>query len=164
MRSSRLLVPGSSSSSSSSSGSGSGVPPRIAPSVTCIAVHENCSLAAVGLSNNCVLLLRGDVTRDRGTKQKVLLDGSSSSITSLPKNSSGSSGTSLLRRDDSSPSVSGLAFKSASRISWLYVATTEKIIAFNVSIRDKESCLQLDNIGCPEGIPVLQWIFRPSSV
>ena len=110
--------------------------------VNCLAVHDNLNLAAVGFSNNCLLLLRGDITRDRGTKQKLLLEGSST----LQGSRGGSS-----RESDNKSGISGISFKSSSRISWLYVATTDRIMVFNVSTRDKEIATQLDNIGCPSG-------------
>jgi hypothetical protein len=104
-------------------------------------VHENLNLAAVGFSKYCLILLRGDIIRDRGTKQKVLLESSSQqgARTQKPTESS------------SNPSISGLSFKSSSRTSWLYVATTDQILVFNLSGRDKEVATQLDNIGCPIG-------------
>ena len=44
--------------------------------ITCLAVDDKLNMAAIGFSNHCLLLLRGDITRDRGTKQKILLDAS----------------------------------------------------------------------------------------
>lgn len=125
VRSTRLTLPSSISSAIS----------------TCLAVHENLNLAAVGFSKYCLILLRGDIIRDRGTKQKVLLESSSQqgARTQKPTESS------------SNPSISGLSFKSSSRTSWLYVATTDQILVFNLSGRDKEVATQLDNIGCPIG-------------
>ena len=40
--------------------------------ITCLAVDDKLNMAAIGFSNHCLLLLRGDITRDRGTKQKIL--------------------------------------------------------------------------------------------
>ena len=112
---------------------------------TCLAVHDNLTVAAVGFSNHCLLLLRGDITRDRGTKQKILLE----SLQGQQRNNIQNSSVSK-----TSPSISGLSFKSSSRVSWLYVATTDQILVFNLSAKDKESANQLDNIGCPTGLSV----------
>ena len=49
------------------------IPPMANTISTCLAVQENLNVAAVGFSNHCLILLRGDITRDRGTKQKMLL-------------------------------------------------------------------------------------------
>ena len=109
---------------------------------TCLAVHDNLNLAAVGFSNHCLLLLRGDITRDRGTKQKVLLEASQHVLGVRTANSNVAG---------KSPCISGISFKSSSRTSWLYVATTDQILVFNLSARDREVATELDNIGCPTG-------------
>ncbi|KAJ3078590.1 Vacuolar protein sorting-associated protein 11 [Quaeritorhiza haematococci] len=44
--------------------------------VTSVAVLENMSQIAVGLENGVVILVRGDISRDRFTKQKVIHEGS----------------------------------------------------------------------------------------
>lgn len=44
--------------------------------VSSLAVLENLSQLAVGLANGSVILMRGDVSRDRAIKQKVLYKGS----------------------------------------------------------------------------------------
>lgn len=46
--------------------------------MTCFAVLENMTQFAIGFENGVVLLLRGDVSRDRFTKQKIIHEGSSS--------------------------------------------------------------------------------------
>ena len=108
--------------------------------ITCLAVDEKLNMAAIGFSNHCLLLLRGDITRDRGTKQKILLDASK------PPSKTQSHDT-----DISKSSISGVSFKSSSRTSWLYVATTDEILLFDLSVRDRELLKRLDNIGCPKG-------------
>jgi vacuolar protein sorting-associated protein 11 len=44
--------------------------------VTSLAVLENMSQIAVGLENGVVLLIRGDISRDRFTKTRVVHEGS----------------------------------------------------------------------------------------
>jgi hypothetical protein len=44
--------------------------------VTAFAVLENMSQIAVGLENGIVLLIRGDISRDRTIKTKVIHEGS----------------------------------------------------------------------------------------
>ena len=121
------------------------VPPSSSTISTCLAVQENLNIAAVGFSNHCLIILRGDITRDRGTKQKMLL---------RPSNSPSSSRTYAppCTPDSHSSSISGLSFKSSGRTSWLYVATTNQILVFNLTGNNKESATQLDNIGCPIGM------------
>ena len=48
---------------------------RIFP-VTALAILESMAQLAVGFENGIVILIRGDITRDRLTKQKVILEGS----------------------------------------------------------------------------------------
>lgn len=59
-----------------------------------------------------ILFFRGDVTRDRSSKQKVLK--TSSSI------------------------ITGLAFKTTSTTIFLFVATDSSVIVYNISQKDKE--------------------------
>ena len=90
-----------------------------------LAVDDDLNLLAVGLDNGTLILIRGDLRRDRGTKQKVLLSsGSGSGI-----------------------GISGLAFRGSK----LYVATSNEVLYFNVSNKDKETCASLDDIGCDAG-------------
>ena len=94
-----------------------------------MAVDDDLNLVAVGFDNGTLQLLRGDLRRDRGAKQKTLLTGGSSGLSG------------------STVGVSGLAF----RASKLYVATSTEVLLFNVATKDKESCIRLDDIGCETG-------------
>ena len=96
---------------------------------TALAVDDDLNLVAVGFDNGTLILLRGDLRRDRGAKQKTLLTGGSSGISG------------------SIVGVSGLAF----RASKLYAATSTEVLLFNVKDKDKESCHRLDDIGCELG-------------
>ena len=96
---------------------------------TALAVDDDLNLVAVGFDNGTLILLRGDLRRDRGAKQKTLLTGGSS----------GFSGAIV--------GVSGLAFRSSK----LYVATSTEVLLFNIANKDKETCIRLDDIGCDTG-------------
>ena len=94
---------------------------------TALALDENQNLVAVGFANGTLILIRGDLRRDRGAKQRALLSGKNLQV-----------------------SISGLAFRSAK----LYVTTTEEVFLFNVSVKDRETCTRLDDIGCQVGLAV----------
>ena len=94
-----------------------------------LAVDCGSGLVAVGLTNGTLLLIRGDLRRDRGVKQKALLSSDG-------------------RADRCS--VSGLAFRGHK----LYVATTKEMLLFDIKIKDRETCTQLDNIGAPVGLTI----------
>ncbi|CAB3388099.1 Hypothetical predicted protein [Cloeon dipterum] len=89
--------------------------------VTALAVHQN-QLVAVGHSDGTILLQRGDVGRERATKQVVLRD--------------------------SSDSISGLAFRITARAMFLFVATTAGSFLYNITTKDKEFKQNLDSLGC----------------
>ena len=89
---------------------------------SCIAVDEVQNLIAIGYTSGTLILIRGDLKRDYRQKQRVLL-------------TSGSS-------------ISGMTF----RASKLYVATTDEVMFFNVAVKDKETLVRLDDIGCPAGL------------
>jgi hypothetical protein len=41
---------------------------------TTIAVSESLNLLSIGFNNGAILLLRGDITKDRGTKMKLIIE------------------------------------------------------------------------------------------
>jgi hypothetical protein len=59
-----------------------------------------------------VCLFVGDVMRERTNKQKVLKDGSSS--------------------------ITGLAFRTTAKLTYLFVATMNNVYLYNISLKDKE--------------------------
>lgn len=59
----------------------------------------------------CVFVL-GDVTRERTNKQKVLKDGNSS--------------------------ITGLAFRTTAKLTYLFVATMNNVYLYNITMKDKE--------------------------
>ena len=44
-----------------------------------------------------------------------------------------------------------MIFLQASKVSWLYVATTSKVFLIDVTYKDKEVKTELDNLGCSKG-------------
>jgi len=89
-----------------------------------LAVSENLQLLAVGYDEGSLVLHRGEVTKERGSRSKQLLEGGQGQVT-------------------------GLAFKVLDTGLFLYVATTRDILLFNVTTRDKEVKSNLDTLGCP---------------
>jgi hypothetical protein len=59
-----------------------------------------------------VCLFSGDITRERTNKQKVLKDGNSS--------------------------ITGLAFRTTAKLTYLFVATMNSVYLYNVTVKDKE--------------------------
>lgn len=68
-----------------------------------------------------LILYRGDITRDRSSRMKVLKDGNSP--------------------------ITGLSFKSTANNTILFVATTTSIFLYNITHKDKENKITLDNAG-----------------
>ncbi|XP_071442647.1 vacuolar protein sorting-associated protein 11 homolog isoform X2 [Hetaerina americana] len=105
---------------------------------TTLCAHSNLELMAIGFSDSTVILYRGDITRDRSVKQKILrskdvvLGGTSDAIT-------------------------GLAFKSSHGVknTFLFVATGSGVFIYNISIKDKEHKVVLDIEGCERLCSVL---------
>ncbi|XP_034252535.1 vacuolar protein sorting-associated protein 11 homolog [Thrips palmi] len=91
--------------------------------VSVLSVHENLNLMAVGFTDGSILLYRGDIARDRLSKQKLLRDGGMQPVT-------------------------GMAFRSTAKQTFLFVATTSSIFSYNVTLKDKEEKIDLDKEGC----------------
>lgn len=105
------------------------LPGNRAVQVTALCVHENAQLMVVGFIDGSLVLYRGDITRERSSRQKLLRDASSV--------------------------VTGLAFKTTSSNIYLFLATDSSVIVYNVTQKDKEQKVQLDNIGCARKCCVL---------
>lgn len=84
-------------------------------------VHEGLQLLAVGFMDGSLILYRGDITRDRSSRQKVLKDGNSP--------------------------ITGLSFRSTSNTTLLFVATTTSVLLYNITHKDKEHKILLDGMG-----------------
>ncbi|KAL0275277.1 UNVERIFIED_CONTAM: hypothetical protein PYX00_003181 [Menopon gallinae] len=97
---------------------------------TCLSVQEGSSLLAVGFEDGSILLFRGDVTRDRSSKPKLLKDSGTNKIT-------------------------GLAFRMSNKYSFLFAASTNHIFFYDVSAKDKEIKIELDNVGCQPGCSIM---------
>ncbi|XP_045478377.1 vacuolar protein sorting-associated protein 11 homolog [Harmonia axyridis] len=97
--------------------------------VSALCVHENLQLMALGFIDGSLMLYRGDITRERSSKQKLLRDASSA--------------------------VTGLAFKTTSTSNYLFLATDSSVIVYNITQKDKEEKVHLDNIGCAKRCCVL---------
>eukprot|EP00795_Rhopilema_esculentum_P008547 gene8547-14548_t len=89
-------------------------------SVTIICVHENLSQMAIGFEDGTVIIVRGDVTRERQARQRLV-------------------------HQDKYP-VTGLAYKQMGSNITLFVTTTETVTSYNVSARDHKEVL--DGFGC----------------
>lgn len=75
------------------------------------------------------LILRGDLTRERKNKIKVL--------------------------KDTNVSITGLAIRSTGKQNHLFVATPNSVFLYNVTIKDKEFKSPLDTMGCARKCSVL---------
>ena len=93
-----------------------------------VAVSENLQILAVGYDDGGVVLYRGDVTRDRGHKSKVLFE--------------------------KGQSVSGLSIRTVETGTYLYIATTDEVFVYNITVRDREIKTVLDRKGCTRGLCV----------
>lgn len=93
-----------------------------------LAVHDNLNLMAVGFEDGSILLYRGDITRDRTNKQKVL--------------------------KDINP-ITGLAFRTTAKVTYLFVATLNNVFLYNITAKDKEVKIHLDGSGCARNCSVL---------
>ncbi|XP_058050899.1 vacuolar protein sorting-associated protein 11 homolog [Ahaetulla prasina] len=89
--------------------------------VSCLTVHENLNFMAIGFVDGSVVLIKGDITRDRHSKTQVLQEGGHP--------------------------VTGLVFRQSSKTTHLFVATTEKIQCYTLSVKDCP-LLELDMRGC----------------
>ncbi|XP_066993542.2 vacuolar protein sorting-associated protein 11 homolog [Anabrus simplex] len=96
---------------------------------TALCVHDSLNLMAVGFSDGSIVLYRGDVMRERNSKQKILRDGSHP--------------------------VTGLAFRCTSKYTFLFSATTNSVCLFNVTLKDKEQKIHLDSMGCASKCSVM---------
>ncbi|XP_027041585.1 vacuolar protein sorting-associated protein 11 homolog isoform X2 [Pocillopora damicornis] len=81
--------------------------------VSCLALMENLTQMAVGFADGTVLVYKGDITRDRHTKQRIV-------------------------HHDKHP-VTGLAFKQTSDSVILFVVTTETVLSYNTSAKDRRA-------------------------
>ncbi|XP_034943521.1 vacuolar protein sorting-associated protein 11 homolog [Chelonus insularis] len=105
------------------------IPSFRAVPATCLCIHPSLTLMAVGFSDGSIMLYRGDITRDRKNKIRVI--------------------------KDSTPPITGMAFRSTGKQNYLFVATTLNVYLYNITLKDKEVKTVLDNIGCASRCSVL---------
>ncbi|PVD32476.1 hypothetical protein C0Q70_07915 [Pomacea canaliculata] len=95
--------------------------------VTCFTVHENFNFMAVGFENGTVILYKGDVTRDRHSKQRVVFE--------------------------NARPITGLSFKSGTKEVFLFVVTETAVVSINVTNKDTRN--QLEQFGASRGNVVM---------
>jgi len=96
---------------------------KISP-VTSIAILDSMSQMAIGLENGTVILMRGDILRDRFTKTRIIHEGKGA--------------------------VTGLGFKEEGKQTLLYIVTNSSIYLYNTLVKDYKKLIdeQGCNIGC----------------
>ncbi|XP_031570001.1 vacuolar protein sorting-associated protein 11 homolog [Actinia tenebrosa] len=88
--------------------------------VSCLAVLENLTQMAIGFDDGSVVVYRGDITRDRHSKQRMI-------------------------HQDKHP-VTGLSYRQTTGSTILFVVTTDTVISYNLSSKDFKEVL--DTHGC----------------
>lgn len=102
--------------------------------VSCLAVYETLTQMAVGFADGSVVVYRGDVTRDRHSKSRVI-------------------------HQDKHP-VTGLAYKNIQNNIIMFVTTSHSVIAYNISQKDHREVLDIH--GCGAKCSVLSDISQES--
>lgn len=105
------------------------IPSYRAVPVTTLHVHTSLSLMAVGFGDGSIMLYRGNLTRERKNKIKVL--------------------------KDTNISITGLAIRSTDKQTYLFVATNNNVFMYNITLKDKEYKSDLDSMGCAKKCSVL---------
>ncbi|KAI8878575.1 vacuolar protein sorting-associated protein 11 [Backusella circina FSU 941] len=96
--------------------------------VSTLAVLENLSQAAIGLANGVVILIRGDLSKDKTVKQKVIYEGEEP--------------------------ITGLGFREQTKSTILFIVTTSNIMSYNTTAV-KPSVTILDEQGCGLGCAIM---------
>ncbi|XP_076184053.1 vacuolar protein sorting 11 [Ptiloglossa arizonensis] len=96
---------------------------------TTMCVHTSLTLMAIGFADGSIMLYRGDLTRERKNKIKVL--------------------------KDTNVSITGLAIRYPGKQNYLFVATSNSVFIYNITIKDKEFKFPLDTMGCAPKCSVL---------
>ncbi|XP_055330942.1 vacuolar protein sorting-associated protein 11 homolog [Paramacrobiotus metropolitanus] len=94
--------------------------------VSCFVVHENLNYLAIGYSSGVVILLKGDITKERNTSKHVVLHEGKSTIT-------------------------GLSFRPTTTAKGgivLFISSMDEIWSYMIGGRDKEIGSVLDHHGC----------------
>jgi hypothetical protein len=101
---------------------------KISP-VTSIAILDSMSQMAIGLENGTVILMRGDILRDRFTKTRIIHEGKGA--------------------------VTGLGFKEEGKQTLLYIVTNSSIYLYNTLVKDYKKLI--DEQGCNVGCSVINF-------
>ncbi|KAG1200156.1 hypothetical protein G6F70_004303 [Rhizopus microsporus] len=96
--------------------------------VSTFVILENMSQCAVGLANGVVILIRGDLSKDKTVKQKVIYEGDEP--------------------------ITGLGFREQTKSTILFIVTTNNIMSYNTSAA-KPTVTILDEQGCGLGCAVM---------
>ncbi|OAC97684.1 hypothetical protein MUCCIDRAFT_154612 [Mucor lusitanicus CBS 277.49] len=96
--------------------------------VSTFAILENMSQLAIGLANGVVILIRGDLSKDKTTKQKVIYEGEEP--------------------------ITGLGFREQTKSTILFIVTTSNIMSYNTTAV-KPAVTILDEQGCGLGCAVM---------
>ncbi|CAO3667204.1 unnamed protein product [Rhizopus stolonifer] len=96
--------------------------------VSTVVILENLSQCAVGLANGVVILIRGDLSKDKAVKQKVIYEGEEP--------------------------ITGLGFREQTKSTILFIITTTNIMSYNTSAA-KPTVTVLDEQGCGLGCAVM---------
>ena len=91
--------------------------------------YSSFGIISIRLNNFLFFSYRGDLTRERKNKIKVL--------------------------KDTNTSITGLAIKSTGKQNYLFVATTNSVFLYNITMKDKEIKSNLDNMGCARKCSIL---------
>lgn len=105
------------------------IPSYRAVPVSSLCVHSSLTLMAVGFEDGSIMLYRGDLTRERKNKIRVL--------------------------KDTNTAITGLAIKTTGKQSYLFVVTTSSVFLYNITIKDKETKSTLDSMGCARKCSIL---------
>ncbi|CAG2230700.1 PEP5 [Mytilus edulis] len=96
--------------------------------VTCLAAHECLNWMAVGFENGSVIVLKGDITKDRHSKSKVVYE--------------------------NSKPITGLAMKTSGKNIILFVTTGGSVISINISAKQEQKTT-LEDFGCCSSCSVM---------
>lgn len=96
--------------------------------VSTFAILENMSQAAIGLANGVVILIRGNLAKDKTAKQKVIYEGEEP--------------------------ITGLGFREQTKSTILFIVTTGSIMSYNTTAV-KPTVTVLDEQGCGLGCAVM---------
>ncbi|KAG8258028.1 Vacuolar protein sorting-associated protein 11 [Homalodisca vitripennis] len=102
--------------------------PNKAVSTSCLCLNDNLTLMAVGFIDGSVIIYQ-DITRERTNKQRIL--------------------------KGASQPVTGLAFQTNGKETFLFVATTTNVYLYNITHKDRETKDTLDTVGCSPHCSIL---------